>query len=213
MKGLAAILVTLAIGLAGLLAFAARVERMTPAADPAAAEGIVALTGHSSDQRLEAGARLLEAGKGQRLLVSGVNRKTPRKDMLAVVGTTKRLFDCCVDLGFTANDTIGNGQETAEWARAMRYRRLILVTADFHMPRALLELHAAMPEAEITPYPVATPALDARHWAASGEGARRMAGEYVKYLAVLTREAIFSLGPRARPPAAAAAPVATGAAR
>jgi uncharacterized SAM-binding protein YcdF (DUF218 family) len=203
-KGLAAILVTLVIGLAGLLAFAARIERMTPAPDPPRADGIVALTG-ASDLRLEAGARLLENGKGQRLLVSGVNRRSTRKDMLVVTGASKRVFDCCVDLGFTANDTIGNGREAAEWARAMHFRRLILVTADFHMPRAMLELHAAMPEAEIIPYPVATPPLDAHHWAASGEGARRMTMEYLKYLAILTREAIFSLGPRTQAAAPGAA--------
>lgn len=195
MKGLAAILVVLAIWTAGLLAFAQRVARSTPAEEPAAAEGIVALTG-ASDLRLEAATRLLENGKGQRLLLSGVNRKTTRKDMLGVTGAAKPVFDCCVDLGFTAADTIGNGSEAAEWARGMGYKHLILVTADFHMPRAMLELHSAMPEAEITPYPVATPAYDAIHWAGSTEGARRIALEYCKYLVILTREAILSVGPK-----------------
>ncbi|HWA60349.1 MAG TPA: YdcF family protein [Caulobacteraceae bacterium] len=205
MKGLAVILVALAIWAAGLLAFADRIARLTPAQDPPEADGIVALTG-ASDLRLAAAARLLQDGKGERLLVSGVNRRTTRQDVLGVTGATKRLFDCCVDLGFTAADTIGNGREAAEWARSMRYRRLILVTADFHMPRAMLELHSAMPEARVTPYPVATPALDARRWWATGEGARRMTLEYSKYLAILTREAILGLGPRPGPPKAGGPP-------
>ena len=202
MKGLAAILVVLAIWFAGLLAFADRVARSTPAEDPAAADGIVALTG-ASDLRLEAAARLLENGKGHRLLVSGVNRKTPRKDVLGVTGAAKPVFDCCIDLGFTAADTIGNARETAEWARAMRFKRLILVTADFHMPRAMIELRAALPEAQVTPYPVATAALDAQHWAGSSLGARRMVLEYCKYLAIMVREAVLSLGPREAPKPAA----------
>lgn len=204
MRGLAAILVALAIWGAGLLTFADRVARLTPADEPAAAEGIVALTG-ASDKRLEAATRLLEAGKGQRLLVSGVNRKTTRKDMLGVTGAAKPIFDCCVDLGFTAADTIGNGSEAAEWTRAMGYRRVILVTADFHMPRAMLELKSSMPEVEIVPYPVATAAYDAHHWASSTDGARRITFEYVKYLAVLVREAILSAGAKAHTPAAQSA--------
>lgn len=204
MKGLAAILVALAIWTAGLLAFADRVARSTPAEEPAPAQGIVALTG-ASDLRLEAATRLLENGKGERLLLSGVNRKTTRKDMLGVTGAAKPIFDCCVDLGFTAADTIGNGSESAEWARGMGYTRLILVTADFHMPRAMLELKSAMPEAQITAYPVATRAYDAAHWAGSTEGARRIALEYCKYLVILMREAVLSVGQGPHHPAAATA--------
>jgi uncharacterized SAM-binding protein YcdF (DUF218 family) len=192
-KGLAALLVVGLIWVSGLLAFADRVTRLTPADIPAPADGIVALTG-ASDLRLEAATDLLESGKG-RLLVSGVNRRASRRDVWGVTGAAKPLFDCCVDLGFTAADTLGNAREAAQWARAMRYRRLILVTADYHMPRAMIELRAALPEATIEPYPVATPVLDARHWAATSLGARRMIVEYSKYLAILAREATLGLGP------------------
>jgi uncharacterized SAM-binding protein YcdF (DUF218 family) len=144
--------------------------------------------------RLEAATRLLEDGKGKRLLVSGVNPRATRADVLNVTGAAKRVFDCCVDLGFTAVDTVGNGREAAQWARAMGYRSLILVTADYHMPRAMLELKSALPEAAVTPYPVATPALDAHHWQGSSEGARRMAVEYCKYLVILAREAVLKAG-------------------
>ncbi len=194
MKGLAALLVVGLIWVSGLLAFADRVTRLTPADIPAPADGIVALTG-ASDLRLEAATDLLESGKGRRLLVSGVNRRASRRDVWGVTGAAKPLFDCCVDLGFTAADTLGNAREAAQWARAMRYRRLILVTADYHMPRAMIELRAALPEATIEPYPVATPVLDARHWAATSLGARRMIVEYSKYLAILAREATLGLGP------------------
>lgn len=193
MKGLAAVLVVALVWAAGLMAFADRIARLTPADEPAPADGIVALTG-GSDLRLQAAAKLLEAGKGHRLLVSGVNRAATRDDLWTVTGAAKPLFDCCVDLGFEAVDTIGNARETAQWARVMNYRRLILVTADYHMPRALLELRGAMPEAEITPYPVATPMLDARRWWATSQGARRMVLEYSKYLAILARESVLRMG-------------------
>jgi uncharacterized SAM-binding protein YcdF (DUF218 family) len=193
MKGLALVLVVLMIWVTGLLEFADRVSRLTPAGEPPAADGIVALTG-GSDLRLEAATRLLEAGKGRRLLVSGVNRRATRQDVWGVTGAAKPMFDCCVDLGFTAADTVGNARETAEWARSLGYRRLILVTADYHMPRAMLELRSALPDATITAYPVATTDLDAQHWQATNAGARRMALEYCKYLAILGREAVLGLG-------------------
>ncbi len=104
-------------------------------------------------------------------------------------------------MGFSAANTIGNARETAAWARAYGFRRLIVVTADYHMPRAILELRGALPEGRLQPYPVATDELDPRRWWRTAPGARRMLVEYCKYLVILTREAILSLGPkeRARP--------------
>jgi uncharacterized SAM-binding protein YcdF (DUF218 family) len=194
MKGLAALLVIALIWVTGLLEFADRIARLTPADDPDKADGIVVLTG-ASDLRLKIATDLLEGGKGGRLLVSGVNRQATRGDIWALTGAAKPLFDCCVDLGFTAEDTVGNAREAADWARSMGYRSLILVTADYHMPRALLEFHGAASKLAITPFPVATPALDARRWYATSHGARRMILEYSKYLTILAREAVLKLAP------------------
>ncbi len=198
MKGLVLAMVVLLIWSVGLMSFADRVARMTPAADPAPADGIIALTG-GSDLRLAAATHLLEMGMGRRLLVSGVNRQASRRDLMGVTGATKRMFDCCIDLGFVAANTVGNARETAQWARTLRYRQLILVTADYHMPRALMELRAADPEAIVTPFPISTPSLDARRWQATSEGSRRMVLEYCKYLAILARVSIMGLGPDAHP--------------
>jgi uncharacterized SAM-binding protein YcdF (DUF218 family) len=184
---LAALFVLVLIWTSGLLAFAGRVDRSTPPSDPANADGVVALTG-ASDLRIATALGLLEAGKAKRLLISGVDREVTRGELQTITGANKQLFDCCVDLGFTAADTIGNARETSEWARAKGYKSLILVTADYHMPRARLELKAAMPEAQVTPYPVRTTALSARRWWRTGESAERMALEYCKYLAVLARQ-------------------------
>lgn len=202
MKGLCALLVGLMIWSAGLFAFADRVSRLTPAPAPAPADGIVALTG-GSDLRLRAATGLLESGLGKRLLVSGVNAHVSRDQIWAVTGAAKPLFDCCVDLDFDAANTIGNARETAAWARAMGYHSLILVTADYHIPRAALELKAMAPDARVIPYPVLTPDLDARRWQDSSPAAHRMVSEYMKYLVALSREGLIALGqPRHRAAAA-----------
>ncbi|MBP7705409.1 MAG: YdcF family protein [Caulobacter sp.] len=195
MRTLAAILVVVLIWGFGLLAFAQRVERSTPPPEPPLADAVVALTG-ASDLRLEAAARLLERGKGKRLLISGVNREASREDILTVTRAVKPIYDCCVDLGYTAADTIGNAEEIADWAKAKGYTRLIVVTSDYHMPRSILEIRAAMPEATLIEYPVVTGPVDVRNWYRKGGDARRLTLEYCKYLAILAREAFLSLGPK-----------------
>ncbi|MBI1200428.1 MAG: YdcF family protein [Phenylobacterium sp.] len=203
MKSVAAFLVLALIWFCGLLAFAGRVQHSTPAPQPERADGIVALTGANSNQRLAAAMGLLEDGYGKRVLVSGVNRKASREDVRNVSRAVRRLYDCCVDLGFTAADTVGNARETADWAQAMRYRRLIVVTADYHMPRAMLELKAVLrgTDVELQTFPVRTQALQARDWWRKPAAARLMVVEYSKYLAILGRDAVLGLGPREAPAA------------
>jgi uncharacterized SAM-binding protein YcdF (DUF218 family) len=193
MKGLALLLLLLLIWGAGLLAFGMRVANSTPPNDPPIADGIVALTGASS-LRIEAAVQLLEAGKGQRLLVSGVNPDVTRPELQVVAHDFGRAFNCCVDLGFRAANTQGNARETANWVAYHHYASLIVVTSDYHIPRAMLELRAAMPGVALTPYPVATATLNAHRWWTTSEGAKRMTTEYCKYLVILAREGVLRLG-------------------
>jgi uncharacterized SAM-binding protein YcdF (DUF218 family) len=200
-RTLAALLVLAMIWAAGLVAFAERVQRSTPNQEPQAADGIVALTGANSNERIAAAVQLLADHKGRRVLVSGVNREVSREQLRVASGAVRRLYDCCVDLGFTAADTVGNARETAEWARAMRFNSLIIVTSDYHMPRAMLELRAVLrpPAATFQTYAVPTAALKTRHWWRSPGAARLLVVEYSKYLAILGREAVLGLGPRTSP--------------
>jgi uncharacterized SAM-binding protein YcdF (DUF218 family) len=203
MRSLAALLVLALIWVSGLMAFAARVQQSTPLPEPPAADGIVVLTGANSNERIAAAVDLLAARRGRRVLVSGVNREVTREQLRTASNTVRRLYDCCVDLGFNAVDTVGNARETAEWAKAMRYKSLTVVTTDYHMPRAMLELRAVLrpPDIVLQPYPVPTPALKVRQWWRSPRTARLMVVEYCKYLAILGREAVLGLGPRATPAA------------
>jgi uncharacterized SAM-binding protein YcdF (DUF218 family) len=200
-KSVAAFLVLAVIWFCGLLAFAARVQQSTPAPMPQRADGVVALTGANSTARIAAAVSLLEEGLAKRVLVSGVNRNASREDIRKVSRAARRLYDCCVDLGFTAADTVGNARETADWARNMRYRSLIIVTSDYHIPRAMLELRAVLRAQHVTlqTYPVATPALSSRRWWRTPAAMRLMVVAYCKYLAILGREAVLGLGPHDGP--------------
>ena len=189
MKFLAFVGIVALIWLVGLFAFADRVRNFTPAPEPTRADGIVALTGPSAE-RVNAAIRLLEQDKGERVLISGVNREVRRQELRELTPGSNRLFNCCVDLGFEAETTNGNAQEIAAWARSKGYDSLIVVTSDYHMPRSLLEIRGAAPGVELTPYAVSTPSLDNSGWWRAAVTARRMTLEYVKYLAVLGREAL-----------------------
>jgi len=153
---------------------------------PPAADGIVALTGQGG--RLAPAVTLLENGKGKRLLITGVNKRTSKSDLKKLLHAGQT-FDCCADLGFAAVDTRGNAQEAANWARTHRYERLIVVTADYHMPRSLLEFGAQMAGVELVPYPVSADAPRTMSW----QSAKRLHGEYAKYLASMIRVSFVRL--------------------
>ncbi|MBK6702608.1 MAG: YdcF family protein [Caulobacteraceae bacterium] len=161
--------------------------------EPAPAQAIVALTGGSLE-RLTTGVRLLEEHKGERLLISGVNRIVTDAELLDALDADASLGACCIDVGRSAEDTLGNASETASWARQHRYTNIILVTDDYHMPRSRAELEAALPEAQIHPYPVRTRWTDPALWRSDLGAASRLGAEYVKYLVIRAREALIGLG-------------------
>lgn len=189
--GLWALIAAAIAFIAGFWNFAETVRRETP--PPPQSQAIVALTG-GSIERLATGVRLLKEHKGERLLISGVNRIVTDDELFEVLQIDSELAQCCVDLGRSATDTLGNASETAAWAREHRYTRLILVTDDYHMPRSQAELSLAMPEAEIHPFSVRTRWTDPRLWRSDIGAASRLGAEYVKYLLIRGREALIDLG-------------------
>lgn len=179
--GLAALLAVVYVG--GFFIFTARLER-TPPAEAPVADGIVALTG--GPDRITAAYRLLEEGRGARLLITGVHPDVTATSLKEIVPGAAPKFDCCVDVGHRAENTIGNATETAEWVKERNYRSIILVTSTYHLPRAQLELGRAMPGVEISPYPVFQDTLHLDGWWAYPGTTRLLISEYTKYLLTLT---------------------------
>lgn len=186
-----ATIIALVTFIAGFWSFAQSVRR--DATEPPQAQAIVALTGGSLE-RLTTGVRLLEERKGERLLISGVNRIVTDAELYAALDVEPALGECCIDVGRSAEDTLGNASETAAWAREHRYTDIILVTDDYHMPRSQAELAVALPEATIHPYPVRTRWTDPALWRSDVGAATRLGAEYVKYLVIRGREALIGLG-------------------
>jgi uncharacterized SAM-binding protein YcdF (DUF218 family) len=113
---------------------------------PAAAQktdAIVVPTG--SGGRIPRGLALLREGAGSRMLVTGVDADVRPREFAAEYEVPAALMRCCVTLGFNALDTRGNARETADWVEKRKVRSIRLVTSDWHMRRAALELSATLP--------------------------------------------------------------------
>lgn len=169
----------------GFLKFATIVDDASLRAPVPKADGIVVWTGRGGG-RLSAATKLLEDQKGERLLISGVNAQNSRADIAKLLGISKELDSCCVDLDYAAEDTIGNARETKMWADALGYEHIILVTSSYHMPRAKIEIRNAVGPIRITPYPVKS--TENGRWWKDRKQFDRYAQEYVKLLGSLVRE-------------------------
>jgi uncharacterized SAM-binding protein YcdF (DUF218 family) len=165
-----------------------------PADDLPRADAIVALTG--GEARIPEAVRLLAQGKGRRLLISGVNPTTTRKELVGLAPNSQHLFRCCIDVGREARDTIGNADETSQWVRERRFKSLIVVTADYHMPRSLAELRRTLPNVELIPYPVQQRNVHVNSWWAYPGTMQLMLTEYVKFMPSFARcySALFGQG-------------------
>jgi len=137
-----------------LLGYAAFAVLLPEAGDDRVTDGIVVLTGGA--KRLERGIELMERGKAQRMLVSGVERTVRPVELVQRYGADAEMFECCVDLGREAVDTRSNAEETARWAKRHKLKTLRLVTTDWHMPRASFEL-ARQAGSEVRIYDDAVP--------------------------------------------------------
>jgi uncharacterized SAM-binding protein YcdF (DUF218 family) len=181
---LAAIGLTMLCWAAGLFLFIERIpdsvndsERQTDA--------IVVLTGGSL--RLEKGFELLSAKMAGKLLVSGVDKGIPLEELLKVAGITPSKLECCITLGYMAEDTGSNAIESAIWIRSNKVKSIRLVTSSYHMPRSLLEFRATIPGVEIVPHPVFPENVMVHEWWTRPGTASLVIAEYNKYLLAATR--------------------------
>lgn len=142
--------------------------------------GIAVLTG--GRKRIAKGLELLNEGKGQRMLISGVSDGVTLQDIAELEGV--QLYDDMpIDLGYKARTTVGNAKEIKEWVMKNGYHRLVAVTSFYHIPRSLLELEQAMPDIGIRFHAVSSGYVQKQWWKHWGSFCF-LAAEYCKYLAV-----------------------------
>ena len=141
-------------------------------------DGIVALTGGAG--RVELALQLLSNRRADRLLLSGIGGGTDLGTLARRAGVDTGSLANRITLGRYAASTRGNGVETASWAEQNRIGSLIVVTAAYHMPRALVELRQALPGVYLFPIPVFPGGEHGK--SEKGPSLRLEAEEYSKYL-------------------------------
>ena len=171
-------------------------------------DAIAVLTG--GRERVETGLRLLAAGHARRLLITGVHRDATLADLARGAGLDPAPLAARVTVGRAAATTRGNAAEIAAWVRAQPedapVRSIRVVTAGYHMPRALLELRRALPGLELVSHPVTPPALRGVGAAARLRTWSLLAGEYAKFLLAGAGLSRFTVASHREATTAAAAP-------
>ena len=195
---LAIVFVGAAVGFVGFIS-PLRGAEVKPAGK---ADGIVVLTGGSS--RVSDAMELLAGGYGKRLLISGVHPTNAASDISRSLPDNSlpdnqtpdnlTLLSCCVDLDRSAVNTRSNAAETRRWAHERGFKSLIVVTSNYHMPRAIVELSHAMPDIALIPYAVVGDKWRDEPWWTSGATVRLLLSEYVKYVAAEVRVRLADLG-------------------
>ena len=159
------------------------------------ADGIIVLTGGS--HRVDYGLELLAEGRGRALFISGVSKEVPLADLIQKAPATTRDMLAIISLGRitlgrAATNTIGNAEESVAWIKDRGYESVLLVTADYHLPRALIEFKELMPaNLSVIPAPVRTKGLGDFSWVADAETRNRILAEFHKLVAAKLRHMLL----------------------
>lgn len=179
-----ACLFALVLLIIGFIVFANSVDREHNVPQRSA-DGIAVLTGGMS--RIDEAMKLLAEGKAKRVLITGVNRTTTTEELKELASQGDQYFTCCVDIDKEARNTIDNATETSEWVALHHYGSIIVVTSNYHMPRALAELARVMPGVTLVPYSVVDNNVHLERWWTYPGTTRLLLSEYLKYLPALSR--------------------------
>jgi uncharacterized SAM-binding protein YcdF (DUF218 family) len=187
------ILAAVVIWAVGLLAFIAAIPQPAQSVDgDRPTDAIIVLTG--GGDRLAEGFRLLDRGLAKRLLVSGVAQGVTLAQLIDRLGDQKESvptaaeLSCCVTLGYAAESTVGNAEESADWLHSNGARSVRLVTANYHMLRSQLEFRRALSGITVIANPVFPPEVRDPYWFVRPHTVLLLMNEYNKYLIALARD-------------------------
>lgn len=196
-RAVLALLVVVGAWVAGFFWFVTLIPSQGTAEEADKTDALVVLTGGAG--RLDEGLRLLGSGAGGKLFVSGVYRGNDVAALLRLARSAPQNLACCIVLGYTADNTAGNARETAAWVQAEGASSIRLITANYHLPRSMLEFRRSLPGTRILPHPVFPPQFKLGQWWRYPGTASLIAQEYNKYLLALVGIRLTEPGPPAPP--------------
>ena len=146
---------------------------------------IVVLTG--GNNRISKGLELLSQKKSPKLMISGVQKGAPLRSVIRASGYRGPVNRKRVVLDYKSTTTVENAQNVAKWCQRKKVNSIRLVTANYHMRRALIEFNHYLKNVKIIPHAV-NPLDSARHsWCKDYKVFCLYMNEYHKYLGAFAR--------------------------
>jgi len=92
------------------------------------------------------------------------------------------LIECCIELDSVSTNTYSNAHETLKWVKKNNIKEFILITSNYHMPRAVLEFRNKMPNLRIFTYSITPEKHNINMWLNSFQTFSLILSEYCKFL-------------------------------
>ena len=158
---------------------------------------IVILTGGAN--RIKDGLKIIEDFKNSKninykILVSGTGMGFTKSSLKKKLGPNfnSQLIQCCIDLDGVSKNTLTNASETFKWTNKNDIKEFILITSNYHMPRAILEFKNVMPNLKIYTYAITPKKHDIENWLSSYQTFSLVFTEYCKFIIAGLRIKFFS---------------------
>lgn len=141
---------------------------------------IVAITGGRG--RMEAGLELLLAGKGDYLILSGVNKESDVESIFFMkIWKNKAIPDRLI-VEKDSRSTYENALATRKIVDSYNFKSIILLTSVYHMKRAIYTFKKILPEnIEICVYPLDTLNFKSDMWWKDSRSLTILLTEFVKF--------------------------------
>ena len=119
-----------------------------------------------------------------KILVSGTGKGFSKNSLIKQIGPNfnPKLIECCIYLDSVSKNTLTNAIETSKWANRNDLKEFILITSNYHMPRAILEFKNVMPNHKIFTFPITPRKHNIREWMSSYETFSLIFKEFCKYI-------------------------------
>ena len=145
------------------------------------ADAAIILTG--GDKRIEEGVKILQNKHVKKVFITGVNQRIRNKKEIPYIEELNKANN--IEIGREALTTSGNALEAKEWIEKNHIKSIKIVTANYHMPRSVLEFKHHLPEVSIDVYPVFPDKFDINKWWYDKNTLTLVLKEYTKYIYVL----------------------------
>jgi len=93
--------------------------------------------------------------KNKNLFISGVGKGFNKKTLKKLTPqnlNNEKIIECCIQIEGISRNTFSNAVESLKWVKSKGINSFVLLTNNYHMPRAMLEFKSIFKDIKITPY-------------------------------------------------------------